>query len=83
MVLATIIHNCAKYITNIIFKFTVAGATPKAKLSSPEKKFTAGAPCKTLSINNIGIFRVGIFATLKIPKQLSLSNLQVALHVSS
>ena len=37
MVLATIIHNCAKYITNIIFKFTVAGATPKAELSSPEK----------------------------------------------
>ena len=31
MVLATIIHNCAKYITNIIFKFTVAGATPKAE----------------------------------------------------
>lgn len=29
--------NCAKYITNIIFKFTVAGATPKAELSSPEK----------------------------------------------
>ena len=42
-----------------------------------------GATRKSLIITTLGIFRVGIFATLKMPKQLSLSNLQVALHVSS
>ena len=32
-------------------------------------------------MTTLGVFRVDIFATLKMAKQLSLSNLQVALHV--
>ena len=31
-------------------------------------------------MNALGVFRVGIFATLKMVKQLSLSNLQVTLN---
>ena len=45
--------------------------------------WTLGATHKSLIINTLSIFRVGIFATLKMVKQLSLSNLQVALHVSA
>jgi len=37
---------------------------------------------KSLIINIIGVFRVGVFTTLKTVKQLSLSNLQVALRPS-
>ena len=35
---------------------------------------------KSLIINTIGVFRVGVFTTLKTVKQLSLSNLQVTLR---
>ena len=34
---------------------------------------------KSLIINTIGVFRVGVFITLKTVKRLSLSNLHVAL----
>ena len=37
---------------------------------------------KSLIINAIGVFRVGVFTTLKTVKQLLLSNLQVALRPS-
>ena len=37
---------------------------------------------KSLTINVLGVFRVGVFTTLKTVKQLSLSNLQVALQPS-
>ena len=37
---------------------------------------------KLLTINALGVFRVGVFITLKTVKQLSLSNLQVALRPS-
>ena len=43
---------------------------------------TLGATRKSLIITALGIFRVGIFATLKTVKQLSLSNLQVTLQKS-
>lgn len=36
---------------------------------------------KSLIINALGVFRVGVFTTLKIVKQLSLSNLQVTLRI--
>ena len=35
-----------------------------------------------LIINSLGVFRVGVFTTLKTVKQLSINNLQVALRVS-
>ena len=44
---------------------------------------TLGATRKSLIIIALSIFRVGIFATLKTVKQLSLSNLQVTLHEPS
>lgn len=37
---------------------------------------------KSLIMTALGVFRVGIFVTLKTVKQLSLSDLQIALHVS-
>ena len=37
---------------------------------------------KILIINSLGVFRVGVFTTLKTVEQLSLSNLQVALRPS-
>ena len=37
---------------------------------------------KSLTINALGVFRVGVFTTLKTVKQLSLSNLQVTLRPS-
>ena len=40
------------------------------------------ATCKSLIINALSVFRVGVFTTLKTVKQLSLSNLQVALRPS-
>ncbi len=43
---------------------------------------THDAARKPLIITALGVFRVGIFATLKTIKQLSLSNLQVTQHVS-
>ena len=42
-----------------------------------------GAPRKTLYHNDLTLFRVGIFSTLKSVKHLSISYLQVALNVSS
>ena len=42
-----------------------------------------GAPHKTLYHNNLTLFRVGIFTTLKMVKQLSHSDLQVAPNVSA
>ena len=39
---------------------------------------TYDATRKSLIITALGVFRVGIFTTLKMIKQLSLSNLQVA-----
>ena len=42
---------------------------------------THDAACKSLIMITLGVFRVGIFATLKIAKQLSLNDLQVTLHV--
>ena len=44
---------------------------------------TASATCKPLSNRYLGIFRVGIFATLKMPKAVIISNLRAAPHVSS
>ncbi len=44
--------------------------------------WTYDATRKSLIITTLGIFRVGIFATLKMAKQLSHSDLQVTLHVS-
>ena len=44
---------------------------------------THDAACKSLFMTALDVFRVGIFATLKTIKQLSLSNLQVTQHVSS
>ena len=40
------------------------------------------ATCKSLIINPLGVFRVGVFTTLKTVKRLSLSKLQVALRPS-
>ena len=37
---------------------------------------------KSLIINALGVFRVGVFTTLKTVKYLSFSNLQVALRPS-
>ena len=42
--------------------------------------WTYDATRKSLIITTLGIFRVRIFATLKMAKQLSLSDLQVTLH---
>ncbi len=42
-----------------------------------------GAPHKTLYHNDLTLFRVGIFTTLKSVKHLSISHLQVTLNVSS
>ena len=42
-----------------------------------------GAPRKTLWHNDLTLFRVGIFTTLKSVKHLSINHLQVALNVSS
>ena len=42
-----------------------------------------GAPRKTLYHNDLTLFRVGIFTTLKSVKHLSISHLQVALNTSS
>ncbi len=56
------------------------------RLYSPEKRLPmldTYAARKPLIITALGVFRVGIFATLKTVKQLSLSNLQVTLHVSA
>ena len=51
------------------------------RLYSPKKRLpmldTHDAACKSLIMTALGVFRVGIFATLKTIKQLSLSNLQV------
>ena len=44
---------------------------------------TASATCKPLSNRRLGIFRVGIFTTLKIPKAVIISNLRAAPRVSS
>lgn len=41
------------------------------------------APRKTLSHNDLTLFRVGIFTTLKSPKTVIFSSLQVAPRVSS
>ena len=41
-----------------------------------------GAPRKTLYHNDLTLFRVGIFTTLKSVKHLSISYLQVALNTS-
>ena len=41
---------------------------------------THDATRKSLIITALAIFRVGIFTTLKMAKQLSLSDLQVTLH---
>lgn len=42
-----------------------------------------GAPRKTLWHNNLTLFRVGNFTTLKSVKHLFISHLQVALNTSS
>ncbi len=42
-----------------------------------------GAPRKILYHNDLTLFRVGIFTTLKSVKHLSISHLQIALNVSS
>ena len=42
-----------------------------------------GAPRKILYHNDLTLFRVGFFTTLKSVKHLSISYLQVALNVSS
>ena len=42
-----------------------------------------GAPRKPLYHNDLTLFRVGIFTTLKSVKHLPISHLQVALNVSS
>ena len=42
---------------------------------------THDATRKSLIMTVLGVFRVGIFVTLKMVKQLSLSDLQIALHV--
>ena len=44
---------------------------------------SASATCKPLSNRSLGIFRVGVFATLKMPKAVIISNLRVAPRVSS
>ncbi len=44
---------------------------------------SASATCKPLSNRGLGIFRVGIFATLKMAKAVIISNLRAASHVSS
>ena len=44
---------------------------------------TASATCKPLSNRYLGIFRVGIFTTLKTVKAVIVSNLRVTHHVSS
>ena len=54
-----------------------AGNIVKAEIQ--ENLFSATR--KSLIITALSIFRVDIFATLKIAKQLSLSNLQVALRI--
>lgn len=42
---------------------------------------THDATRKSLIVTALGVFRVGIFVTLKMVKQLSLSDLQVALQL--
>ena len=44
---------------------------------------TASATCKPLSNRELGIFRVGIFTTLKTAKAVIISDLRAAPHVSS
>ena len=44
---------------------------------------TASATCKPLSNRGLGIFRVGVFATPKMPKAVIISNLRAAPRVSS
>ena len=44
---------------------------------------SASATCKPLSNRGLGIFRVGIFTTLKMPKAVIISNLRAAPRVSS
>ena len=55
------------------------------RLYSPEKRLpmlgTHDATRKSLIITALSIFRVGIFTTLKMAKQLSLSDLQVTLRI--
>ena len=48
------------------------------RLYSPEKSSPVDATRKSLTITALSIFRVSIFLTLKMVKQLSLSNLQIA-----
>ena len=42
---------------------------------------THDATRKSLIMTALGVFRVGIFVTLKIVRQLSLSDLHVTLHI--
>ena len=44
---------------------------------------THDATRKSLIMTALGVFRVGIFVTLKMVKQLALSDLHVTHHVSS
>ena len=44
---------------------------------------SASATCKPLSNRELGIFRVGIFTTLKMPKAVIICNLRAAPRVSS
>ena len=44
---------------------------------------TASATCKPLSNRGLGVFRVGIFTTLKTAKAVIISDLRAAPHVSS
>ena len=57
---------------------------PKSRAVQSRKKFTNvdtfGAPYKVLSISDLGVFRVVKTPTLKMAKQLSLNNLQVAIQ---
>ena len=43
----------------------------------------ASAACKPLSNRHLGVFRVGVFATLKTPKAVIISNLRAVPPVSS
>ena len=53
------------------------------RLYSPEKSSPVDATRKSLIITALSIFRVGIFLTLKMVKQLSLSDLQVTFQCSA
>ena len=73
----------------IFFTSPVGGGPPEVRFAQPvrlvptpiHKADVVGAPCKLLCIRYLAKIRVMVFTTLKMPRPLLLSGLQVTLLV--